>query len=67
MAKNGIWSSKFFHEIELFDFTSFYGLEFFKYFGPLYYSYTLTGKIENEQVKSSLTVIMQPALSNAPQ
>ena len=28
IAKNGIWSINFFREIDLFDFTSFFGLDF---------------------------------------
>ena len=35
IAKNGICSNKFFVEIDLFDFTSFFGLDFFKFSGPL--------------------------------
>ena len=35
IAKIGLWTKNFFHEIELFDFTSFFGLYFFKFFGPL--------------------------------
>ena len=34
IAKNGIWSEKF-REIDLLDFTSFFGLDFFKFSGPL--------------------------------
>ena len=36
MAKNGIWSKKI-REIDLFDFTSFFGLDFFKFSGPLWH------------------------------
>ena len=35
MAKNGIWLKKKFREIDLFDFTSLFDLDFFKYSGPL--------------------------------
>ena len=31
MAKNGIWSKKKICEIDLFDFTSFFGLDFFNF------------------------------------
>ena len=31
IAKNGIWSKKFFREIDLFDFMSFSGLDFFNF------------------------------------
>ena len=34
IAKNGIWSKKF-REIDLFDLTSFFGLDFFKFSGLL--------------------------------
>ena len=34
MAKNGIWSKNVFVKIDLFDFTSFFGLDSFKLSGP---------------------------------
>ena len=36
MAKNGFWSKNFFREYDLFDFTSFFGLDFFKFSGSLF-------------------------------
>ena len=35
-AKNGIWSKKICREIDLFDFTSFFGLDFFKFSALLF-------------------------------
>ena len=34
LQKNGFWSKNFFREIDLFDFTSFFGLDFLKFSGP---------------------------------
>ena len=36
IAKNGICSKKIFREIDLFDFTSFFGLDFLRFSGLLW-------------------------------
>ena len=35
IVKNGFWSKNFFREIDSVDFTSFFGLDFFNFSGPL--------------------------------
>ena len=36
IAKNGFWSNNFCRQNDLFDFTNFFGLDFFKFYGPLW-------------------------------
>ena len=50
IAKNGIWSKKKIHEIDLFDFTRFFGLDFFKFSGPLWNS---SSKLKNCKKRSN--------------
>ena len=43
IAKNGIWSKNKFRKIDLFDFTSFFGLDFFLIFWPTMYELIVSG------------------------
>ena len=61
MAKNGIWSKKIFHEIDLFGFTSFFGLDFFYFLAQCdiysdtvqknHFTFTFVGQLLTSEVE----------------
>ena len=52
IAKNGIWTKNFFREIDLFVFTSFFGLDFFKFSGSLWFWHIYIFVSDQQKTKS---------------